>query len=91
MQTEEQAVPFDVVVLFAVRQLNAALGREGAAAPSAEQAAAIQSTVASLSDGLTSSSWKKDKVDQLFGWQALVDLLASSDSACVVANRPLCL
>ena len=92
VQTEEQAVPFDVVVLFAVRQLNAALGRQGAAAPSAEQATAIQSTVASLSDDrLTSSSWKKNKVDQLFGWQHLVNLLASSDSACVIASLPFCL
>ena len=80
MQTEEQAVPFEVVVLFAVRQLNAALDRKGTGAPSAEQAAAIKGTVDMLSDDLTPVSWKRDKVDELFGWQHLVELLASSDN-----------
>ncbi len=88
VQAEEEAVPFDVVVLFAVRQLSAALDREGPAAPSAEQAAAIQRTVALLSDGdLTSTSWKRGQVDELFGWQHLVDLLTPSDSACVNASH----
>ena len=59
----------------------------GDAAPNLEQVSSIKGVVNLLNDELTHASVKREKVEELFGWQQLNDLLAESSCVCLHARR----